>query len=408
MSSSGIENRNLHPSDRRPVGGGSEGKASLAVFVLIDALGWKYLQGRRFLDDILPYRRPLRTVLGFSSGAIPTMLTGVPPVEHGHWNLFYYDPQNSPFKWVSHLNWIPQGLLDSRVGRRLFKEIGKRFLGLGPLFDCAVKPQLLPFFNWVEKKNIYDRQGICGAKSIFDRLAERGVPYRVYTYHEASDAEILKRAERDIEFGEAAFFFVYLCEMDMFLHMHCKEPQEIDRRLAWYESALRKLFGAALRRDPKATFTITSDHGMTPVEKQYDLIAEFETIDLHMPDDYLAVYDSTMARFWFFNEHARAVVRGVLEKVTCGHVLSEAEMRRFGVLFTDHRYGEIIFLLDPGWLFARSDFNGTAWFPAGMHGYDPEDGYSDAIFLSNQQPPLEVDTIRDVYDCMWKAAPEGR
>jgi len=47
----------------------------LSVFVLIDALGWRFLEGREFLPDLLSYRKPVRTVLGFSSGAIPTILT---------------------------------------------------------------------------------------------------------------------------------------------------------------------------------------------------------------------------------------------------------------------------------------------------------------------------------------------
>ena len=70
------------------------------MFVLIDALGWEYLKDREFLSDICPYRTPLRTVLGFSSGAIPSLLTGTLPQSHGHWNLFYYDPEGSPLRWV--------------------------------------------------------------------------------------------------------------------------------------------------------------------------------------------------------------------------------------------------------------------------------------------------------------------
>ncbi len=72
----------------------------VTIFVLIDALGWQYLEGREFLNDVLAYRAPLQTVLGFSSGAIPTILTGAPPAVTGHWNLFYYDPAGSPFLWL--------------------------------------------------------------------------------------------------------------------------------------------------------------------------------------------------------------------------------------------------------------------------------------------------------------------
>jgi len=39
---------------------------------------------------------------------------------------------------------------------------------------------------------------------------------------------------------------------------------------------------------------------MTPVEHAYDLVSEIEGLGFLMPEDYLAVYDSTMARYWFF------------------------------------------------------------------------------------------------------------
>ena len=39
-----------------------------------------------------------------------------------------------------------------------------------------------------------------------------------------------------------------------------------------------------------------------------------------------------------------------------------------------------------------------------MHGYHPDDLYSDAIFLSNQEPPVPMRTIADAYSCMARAA----
>ncbi len=377
---------------------------NLSVFVLIDALGWKYLEGREFLSDFLPYRRPLRTVLGFSSGAIPSILTGAMPSGHGHWNLFYFDPQGSPFRWLRFFRFLPDPLLDNRVSRKLIKELGRRFLGLGPLFECSVSPRLMPYFNWVERKNIYDRGGITGAPSIFDQLAELGIPHEIYTYHDATDAEIMKRAEKDIRAVEKCFFFLYLSEMDMFLHMNCNEPKKIEERLAWYEERLRKVFAAAREMDPNATLAITSDHGMTPVRKQYDLVGDILRLGLRMPKDYLVVYDSTMARFWFYNEAAREKIARTLEALPCGRILSEKELRALGVFFDDGRYGEVVFLLHAGWLISQSDFNGPGWKPAGMHGYDPADAYSDAIFLSNRAPTSELRGVQDVYRCMREAA----
>src|ERR1700734_2916736 len=120
----------------------------LSIFVLIDALGWKYLESREFLDDILAYRVPVKTVLGFSSGAIPTILTGVPPSVTGHWNLFYYDPKGSPFRWLKPFQLLPDKVLDNRYTRKIIKELGRRVLGMGALFDCSVSPMLLDKFNY--------------------------------------------------------------------------------------------------------------------------------------------------------------------------------------------------------------------------------------------------------------------
>ncbi len=378
----------------------------LHLFVLIDALGWRFLEGREFLTDLLPFRTPLRTVLGFSSGAVPTILTGVPPAQNGHWNLFYYDPQDSPFRWLRLLTFLPDHLLDNRITRKLLKEMGRHLLGLGPLFECCVSPRLLPWFNWVEKRNIYDCGGIGGAPSIFDQLAERDIPYRVYSYHRWRDQEILRQVRRDLQAGRAAFFFLYLSELDHFLHDHCKDRQALDKKLTWYEAELRQLFEFARQLDPKASMTIFSDHGMTPVRKHYDLVREVQALGFLMPQQYLAVYDSTMARFWFFDNRARREIVARLQTVSCGRIVPDHELRQLGVFFPDRRYGEVIFLLHPGWLLSRSDFNGAGGTPAGMHGYHPDDPYSDGIFLSNQQPAVPVRTVADVYHCMRRATLE--
>lgn len=372
----------------------------LSIFVLIDALGWKYLEGRKFLDDILPYRVPVKTVLGFSSGAIPTILTGVPPSVTGHWNLFYYDPEGSPFRWLRAFQFLPDRVLDNRYSRKIIKELGRRVLGMGPLFECSISPALLAMFNYVEKRNIYDYDGINGSCSIFDELKRQGIAHRIYSYHRLTDAEILDNSIDDIRSRKASFFFLYLSEMDMFLHMHCDEPDQIENRLEFYDSRLRRVFQAAREIDLEANMTVISDHGMTPIRHHYDLVEKIAGLGLRMPEDYLVVYDSTMARFWFFNDQAKQSVETCLGKLTCGRIVPDSELRQLGVFFEDKRFGELIFLLQPGWLVSKGDFNGKGWMPIGMHGYHPQDPWSDAIFLSSSPPPAPVHTIADVYTCM--------
>ncbi len=376
----------------------------IQLFVLIDALGWEYVEANDFLTDLLPHRTPLQTILGFSSGAIPTILTGLRPAEHGHWNLFYYDPAGSPFRWLGYLSFLPDRILEHRVTRKVLKELGRRVLGMGPIFECHVSPRLMRWFNWVEKRNIYSGGGIPGTPSIFDRLTEAGTPHRVYSYHEGSDRELIERARHDVGNSEARFFFLYLSEMDAFLHQHCQEPERVTEKLMWYGSELRLLFDAARRVDPAAVLTVFSDHGMTPVRNHYDLVGEVDRLGFSMPADYLAVYDSTMARFWFFEPRVRAEVEALLRGLHCGRILSDPELEQLGIFFPDRRYGELIFLLEPQWLIAKSNFNGKGWSPRGMHGYDPQDSYSHGVFLSNRPPSAPVRAIRDMYQCMREAS----
>ena len=375
------------------------------VFVLIDALGWELVANRPFLARYLPHQQEVRTLLGYSSGIIPSILTGQTPAENGVWNLVYYDPAHSPFRHMKHFGTLPGRMLNNRYGRRALTELGRRVLGLGHNFDVSVPPQTLPWFHWAESRNIYARQGIPGRRSIFDLLHERGVSHKIYSYKDPlTDAEILARAGADITSGTGEFFFLYLSELDMFLHMNRHDSEKIAIKLEWYESELGRVFTAACARDPEAGLHVFSDHGMTPVTRHCDLAAEVSATGQRTPKDYLAVYDSTMARFWFFSDEARRKITSRLRNLDYIQLLSDDELREFGVYFEDHRYGEMIALLAPGCIVAESGFNGSGWRPAGMHGYHPDDPYASAVYLSSATPQQKPKTVREIFSIMQGAA----
>jgi hypothetical protein len=373
------------------------------VFVLIDALGWELIRNRPFLRLHLPHQQELRTLLGFSSGIIPSILTGRTPAENGMWNLVYYDPEHSPFRGMRKLGIWPWRLLDNRVGRRALTELGRRVLGMGSNFDVSVPPQTLPWFHWAEGRNIYAREGVPGQQSIFDLLNAKGVPHKIYSYKDGvSDSDILSRAVSDISSG-SEFYFLYLSELDMFLHLHRADPAKIEAKLAWYEKQLGAVFAAARARDSSARLHVFSDHGMTPVTRHCDMAAAVDGCGFVSPRDYLAVYDSTMARFWFFSDAARNAICSRIGQLDYARILSDDELRGFGVYFPDHRYGEIVALLEPGCIVAEGGFNGKGWRPAGMHGYHPDDANSSAVFLSSHAPTVPLKTVRDIFSIMQEA-----
>ena len=108
-----------------------------------------------------------------------------------------------------------------------------------------------------------------------------------------------------------------------------------------------------------------------------------------------------MARFWFFNQHARESIINVLESVTEGRILPDEELKQMRTLFEDRYFGEIIFLVQEGVLIVPSHM-GERPITA-MHGYHPNDEQSYATLLTNRKDlPLEPKCIVDIYQLMEK------
>jgi hypothetical protein len=372
--------------------------APLSIFVLVDALGWEVLRDRPFLDDLLAERRWLTTILGYSSGAIPTLLSGMLPSQHGHWNLIYRDPERSPFRWTRALAGLPRPLVENRVSRRALKVVARRVSGYRGYFSLYDYPVAhLAEFDLTEKRDIYQPGGI-DQPSIFDDMVAAGVPYECYNYHAHTDAQILALAPERAARTDARVLFLYLSGLDHHLHFHVHEPDSVTATLAWYEAGLRRVWEAATRAREDVRLFIFSDHGMTPIRWTYDLRRDVQALGLRVQADYLPAYDSTMARFWVWNDRARQALTTLLTDHPCGTLLTPAELQRLGVWFEDGRYYHLLFLLKPGMLLSPSDM-GTVRF-AGMHGYHPSEPTADAVLLSTAPVDKAVDHITGVRDVM--------
>ncbi len=368
----------------------------LSIYVLVDALGWEIIKDRPFLDDVAVERRWLSTILGYSSGAIPSLLTGRSPSEHGHWNLFYLSPATSPFTWTRPLRHLPGWAVENPVSRRLVKHVARRRSGYSGYFSIYDYPVAhLPYFDLTEKRDIY-RPGGLDRPSIFDALAKHRVPYECYNYHQHTDPEILALAPGRTARDDLRVMFLYLSGLDHYLHFNVHDVAGTTRELAYYEHGLRTLWEAARRRRGDVRMFVFSDHGMTPVRWTYDLRRDVATLGLTIADDYLPAYDSTMARFWIFSDRARTRLTELLTDHPCGHLMSPAELQRLGVSFDDGRYYHLLFLMKPGMLLSPSDM-GTIRF-AGMHGYHPSEPTADAILVSTVPIERTVDHVTGVHD----------
>lgn len=384
-------------------------KRDLSIFVFVDALGWELVSRHGFLDRVLTTRTPVETVLGYSATCIPTILTGRLPREHGHFSFFYRPPTDAAsgrpaaFKAMRLLSLLPSSVTGRGRVRRLMSRGVQKAMGYTGYFQLYNVPfEYLPCFDYSEKRDLYQPGGInSGAPTIFDLLREHEVPFHLSDWR-ASEETNLRSLEAAIEQGRIRFAYLYLSALDGRLHAEGTESPRVARHLAWYQEQLGALLEKASRRYRDVSLSVFSDHGMADVREDYDLKARVDRLGLRFGQDYVAMYDSTMARFWFMESRAERLVRGLLENDEKGRILSDGELAAFGCDFEDRRYGELIFLTRPGVLVCPS-FMGERTI-AGMHGYDPSDRASTAVFLSNRAPEGLPCRLDDLFGIMRSAA----
>ena len=364
----------------------------LTVLIFIDAFGWEIYEHYGFLKEFFPYSKPLKTVFGYSSAAVPSIMTGRYPVEHTHWSSFFYAPEDSPFKPLKKLRFLPKSLMNrGRVRNLISKWVAHRNQYTGYFTLGNIPFEYLPYFDYLEKQDYFVPGGIIQTDTILDYLSENQIPYHCSDWRlsEAENVSALKaNLKKDIQFA-----FLYLPTLDGLMHQVGPEAIEVENKLNWYAQEIAKLIEQA-EKEYDLSLYLCSDHGMKQCTLSVDLMPLIQNTSLEFGKDYTAVYDSTMARFWFLNPAAREQIINALEQCSEGEWLSQEQLRTWGCYFEDGRFGQEIFLLKPGVLIAPSFMN--QGFVTGMHGYTPDDSGSDALLLSQQRIPDAVQSITDI------------
>jgi hypothetical protein len=382
-------------------------KAVLPLFVFIDACGWEIIKDDPFARAVAPHRRPLRSVFGFSSACIPSILSGRSPAEHRNWCYFVYDPVRSPFRRLRALRWLPKALTSRRRFRRYLSLLVKARLKFRGYFDLYNMPfRHLSLFDFSEKKNPLQPGGLNSGPNIFDHLQDRRIPYHV------SDPALGERANldalsRDLRAERVDFAFLYWPALDGLLHRVGNDVPAIARKLRDYEPWLEGLLATAREHYEEVRLYVFSDHGMANCDVLVNLPARVDALGLELGVDYAVVYDSTMARFWFLHDRARREITACLATVDQGRILPDAELEELGTLFPDRYFGELIFLMHEGVLIVPSHM-GERPIRA-MHGYHPAAPHSYAALLSNQADiPADITGIADIYKLMVRDAEAAR
>jgi hypothetical protein len=274
-------------------------------------------------------------------------------------------------------------------------------------FDLYNMPfEQISLFDFTEKKNPLAPGGMNHGLNIFDYLRTHEVPYHVSSPQKSEDANLAALLE-DIQAEGIDFAFLYWPGLDGLLHRVGNQSSEIEPRLRLYEQWIKTLLLASKKHYEEVALYIFSDHGMANCDELLDLKRSVESLGLRVPEDFAVVYDSTMARFWFFNERARDRVTGLLQTISQGRVVPDEELEDLGALFPDRRFGELIFLVNEGVLIVPSHM-GERPIRA-MHGYHPRERHSYAALCTNQSEiPDEISAIPEMFRLMTREADRAK
>ncbi len=349
----------------------------LTVVILIDALGWEIVQHFGFAGTLLPRSGPLGTVLGYSSAAIPSLLSGTKPSDHGSWAMYRYSPSTSPFKLLRFLPNLPHPL-EWRL-RGWIRRILDRRNVIKSYYDLyEIPPRMLSYFDVATRTDPYTPGGL-RRETLFDVLEAKKVRYRQWNYRTPESENF--RELLSLVGSDKQLLFLYTAELDALMHRVGIFHDDVREKLAWYEKRLAEIVAASRNDGRPLRLYLFSDHGMTDVSGSVNLMREVESWGFRLGTDIVAFYDSTMARFWCDVE-TRIRLSERLNQTGWGRVMSDEELETYGCRFEDGSYGQVIYLLTPGRLIVPS-FMGSETIAA-MHGYDPDDRFSKGCFMSNE------------------------
>ena len=377
-------------------------KEKIDIFLFIDALGWKIVSDHSFLADFLPHRKKITMQFGYSSSAIPTILSGKTPAEHGHLGLFRFAPQESPFKLLSAFSPLfkPAGFWNRGRVRHHLSKLLKKLYGFTGYFQLYRMPlRKLKYMDYCEKKNLFIARGMDDIDNLHDVLSRKKINFHISDWH-LSDAENYLAAEKAVA-GGCDFLFVYTAGFDGLLHNKVGDHKAVADKLSEMEKQISSLYQKAEEYAETVNFTIFSDHGMTPLTRTVDIMKKVENCGLVFGKDYGACFDSTMARFYYLTDKAESVIADVMKDFP-GRFLTLDEEKNYGIYRQDRAFGDSIFLLEPGIQIVPSDMGGIPL--AGMHGFAPEDEHSHAVILSNIPVPEKTEKVADYFDLMIERA----
>lgn len=310
----------------------------------------------------------LETIIGYSPGIKPTIWTGKYPSEHNYWTEYYYTKDQNRVLMNTMprtLFYLPRFLRKYYSGfyaRNIYRSTGSS------RFPPGMPLVLTRFFARSEGFKLGDEHEN-GLEDFYNILVKNGLTY----YYNEKDLKIPKhQLNKDV-------VIAYTPILDNIMHFYGVNNKVVDRTLRTIDIKCYEL----IKSRKKSKFMIFSDHGMTDVKMRINLNS-YIPHKFKLGKDYINFYDSTIAKFWFFDKKAKIEIKECLKKCKWGRLLEKEDIINYGLDFRDNRFGELLFLVKPGVEIFPNFFHNI--FPErvkALHGYEPSHSDSYGVFVSN-------------------------
>ena len=357
------------------------------LVVFIDAFGAAQLGQLGTSLASFPHRRALGGVLGYSSGALATVLTGAPPRDHGRMCLFRAVPgmEEGILRPLRFLGLLPRFIHERPRVRSAVAQAFARASDLtGYVALQRVPPEAFEWLDLPEREDLFAARDIGGVPTFLSEARDAGLSVYAAPWQVREDLR-WKQALEAIRQQQPDLAFLYATVLDARLHHHGNVHEVVEQTFAELDVQIERVREAMTVGGGDLTTLVVGDHGMA------DVTTEIDPRPLLRVSDARVFVDSTMMRIWGDRVQIELARRMVKRRAWPGIWLDEAALVERSAHLTS--CGDAFFLLDEGAIFVPS-YMGVSL--RGMHGYDVGTPSACAALVSDRTIPRGVASLTDL------------
>jgi predicted AlkP superfamily pyrophosphatase or phosphodiesterase len=214
-----------------------------------------------------------------------TLLTGLPPAEHGIYNNLEFDPKNS---YANAWFWYAQQIRVPTLWQAAHEAgLSTASIGWPVSVGAAAVDFLIPEY-WrvahltdVDPSDALLMAAVSRPEGLLQKMQARLGPYMRGNDPSPPGDEVKTRFALDIlRSKRPKFMTIHLSSLDQQQHVHGPFSAEANQDLEAIDGQLAQLFAASRANDPEAIDLVVSDHGFVPVTHRVNLLLAFMHADL--------------------------------------------------------------------------------------------------------------------------------